>query len=308
MTRGFVTIATGKALYYELAKNLLLSYQLYCDNPYPFAIICDQENEITKLFDNVVLLPDAKRNYFDKFELLIRAPYDETIFIDSDCLAYDDLNQFWEYFSNADDFSASGYNFPIDSQDGLFWEDAIGEYKGKVHWKPSIHGGLYFIRRGATCDSIYAEYQNIMLHRNEYRWPDYCVDEPIFGLAMAAHGCRALEEKTGNYIYPWLTTSLDCDIFSGKCAYQTTNGKSVSHGKMIHWSVRECGKPLYRFEAEKANLLTQYNLRPVKDKISLNFKDTILYKYKVRFFCLQLMYFRDRVVHKFKRLITNHKV
>ena len=82
MTRGFVTIATGDALYYQLAGNLLASYKLYTDSPYPFAILCDRKNEITEQFDDVVIFPDAKRNYFDKFELLIRAPYDETIFID----------------------------------------------------------------------------------------------------------------------------------------------------------------------------------------------------------------------------------
>ena len=48
MTRGFITIATGKELYYQLAKNLLLSYKLFTDQPYPFAIMCDRENEFTK--------------------------------------------------------------------------------------------------------------------------------------------------------------------------------------------------------------------------------------------------------------------
>ena len=56
MTRGFITIATGKEMYFQSAKNLLLSYKLYCDDPLPFAIMCDQENEYTALFDDVVLL------------------------------------------------------------------------------------------------------------------------------------------------------------------------------------------------------------------------------------------------------------
>lgn len=305
MTRGFVTIATGKEIYYQLANNLLSSYKLFCRDPYPFAIICDQENTYTTQFDDVILLPDPKRNYFDKFELLIRSPYDETIFIDADCLAYADLNCYWEYFSAADDFSAGGYNFPIDSQDGLFWEESIGEYKGKVHWKPAIHGGLYFIRKGAICDAIYAEYQNIMQHYHEYRWPDDCVDEPVFGLAMAAHGCRALKEYPENYIYPWLTTSLDCDIFTGKCTYVTTDGEAVSQGKMIHWSVRNCQKPLYKFESEKVQLLAKYGLRPGEDSASMRIADTILYKHKLRYFYLCLTDFCGRAFRKLKRILTN---
>lgn len=307
MTRGFVTIATGKPLYYQLAKNLLLSYRLYSSNPLPFAIICDQENEITALFDDVIILPEAKRNYFDKFELLIRCPYDETIFIDSDCLAYDDLNAYWEYFRNADDFSAGGYNFPIDSKDGLFWEDSIGEYKGRVHWKPSIHGGLYFIRSGATCNAIYQEYLNIMRHHHEYRWPDYCVDEPIFGLAMAAHGCRATEEQPGNYIYPWLTTELTCDIFTGTCCYTTTDNLHVPHGKMIHWSVRCCKEPLYTFECEKLALMVKHGMKPGEGLSKLSLAEKLLYQYKLRYYAMKTREFSLRVLHKLQRILKRSK-
>lgn len=42
MTRGFITLATGKELYYQLARNLLMSYRLYTQNPMPFAIMCDR--------------------------------------------------------------------------------------------------------------------------------------------------------------------------------------------------------------------------------------------------------------------------
>lgn len=60
MTRGFITIATGKDLYYQLARNLILSYRLFCETPFPFAILCDRENECTALFDKVILF--EKRN------------------------------------------------------------------------------------------------------------------------------------------------------------------------------------------------------------------------------------------------------
>ena len=87
MTRGFITIATGNEKYYRLAQNLLLSYKLLCDHPMPFAIMCDRENDITAQFDQVVLLEHPLNAFWDKFALLVRAPYDETIFIDADCMA-----------------------------------------------------------------------------------------------------------------------------------------------------------------------------------------------------------------------------
>lgn len=74
MTRGFITIATGKEMYFQFAKNLLLSYKLYCSEPLPFAIMCDQENAYTELFDDVILFEKSEHPYFDKFELLKIAP------------------------------------------------------------------------------------------------------------------------------------------------------------------------------------------------------------------------------------------
>ena len=290
-------------MYYQYAANLLKSYKLYTNDPYPFAILCDHENEYTELFDDVILLENAQRNYFDKFELLIRAPYDETIFIDSDCLAYTDLNYFWDYFKNADDFSAGGYNFPIESQEGLFWEDGIGEYKGRVHWKPTIHGGLFYIRRGPVCDAVYTEYKNIMAHYDEYRWPDYCVDEPVFGLAMAAQGCKAVEEEPENYLIPWWATNLKCDIFTGKCSGKVTEGPFVSQGRMIHWSTRYCKKPLYIFETEKLQLMLRNGSRPPHGAYNLKLWDRLRYVHKLRLYEMLAWEFALRVFRKIGRML-----
>lgn len=265
--------------------------------------MCDEENEYTALFDDVIVLENAQRNYFDKFELLVRSPYDETVFIDSDCLAYTDLNYFWEYFKDSDDFSAGGYNFPIESQDGLFWEDAIGEYKGRVFWKPAIHGGLFYIRKGKTCEAIYAEYKNIMAHYQEYRWPDNCVDEPVFGLAMAAQGCKATDEEPENYLIPWWSTSLKCDIFTGICSGYVTDGPFVKQGRMIHWSVRYCKKPLYRFEVEKLNLMLKYGSQPPYGANGLNLVETLLYKFKLRLYGMLAWAFGLRVMRKIGRIL-----
>ena len=128
MTRGFITIATGGDWYYQLAENLLLSYRLLCEKPMPFAILCDRENEHTKCFDQTIVFTPTGKPFFDKFELLRLAPFDETIFIDADCLAYRDLNEFWDFFAGADDVSGAGYNVPADSDRGLYRLADIGDY------------------------------------------------------------------------------------------------------------------------------------------------------------------------------------
>ena len=64
--RGFITLAVGEQKYYELARNLLKSYKFHTKDPMPFAIVCDRENEITRLFDIAVILENSSYSYMDK--------------------------------------------------------------------------------------------------------------------------------------------------------------------------------------------------------------------------------------------------
>lgn len=306
MTRGFITIATGKELYYQLAKNLLLSYKLFTDHPFPFAIMCDRENEYTALFDDVVILENPLNAFWDKFELLKRSPYDETIFIDADCLAYADLNAYWDYFANADDFTGSGCNYPIDSEKGLFQKDQVGPYNGRVHWKPDICGGLYFIRKGAVCDALYDECKKICAIYDDFVWPDYCApkaDETVLCLAMAVHGLHALDADPANYGHPWEATEMEHDIFTGHCSYATEWHPKVPHGRLVHFGTRYCKKPPYLVEVEKMNLMIRYGIRPGKDPIKLNPVDTILYQWKLRYGYLCAKDLSIRAVRKGLRIL-----
>ena len=306
MTRGFITIATGNEKYYRLAQNLLLSYKLFCDHPMPFAIMCDRENDITAQFDQVVLLEHPLNTFWDKFALLVRAPYDETIFIDADCLAYADLNAYWDYFAAADDFTGCGTNYPIDSEKGLFQDGQVGEYNGRVHWKPDICGGLYFIRRGEICDALYQECQNICQHYEEYSWPDYCAphaDETVLCLAMAVHGLHAMDADPTNYGHPWEATEMEHDIFTGKCTYTTEWHPKVSQGRLVHFGTRYCAKPPYLFEVEKMNLMLRRQLRPSREPLPLPLWERLLYQYKLRYAYLCMIDLSHRAFAKIKRLL-----
>lgn len=113
MTRGFLTLATGAENYYKLACNLLKSYKISSLNGSPFCILADRENKYTKLFDDVVVLENAKGSYTDKLQMILYTPYDETIFIDSDVIAYDDLNKYWSCFFRSVGFFLLWSNAPI---------------------------------------------------------------------------------------------------------------------------------------------------------------------------------------------------
>ncbi len=96
MSRGFITIATGDKKYHEMAKTLVRSYKLTSASPVRFGVITDEADDKFEEFDDVVLIKDATCSYMDKIDIMRYSPYDETIFIDSDCIAFNDLNIYWK--------------------------------------------------------------------------------------------------------------------------------------------------------------------------------------------------------------------
>ena len=202
MTRGFVTVATGNLSYYKVAANLVRSFRLF-DKETPFAIICDGENEYTKYFTDVVILKEPHRNYLDKFHILTDSPYDETIFIESDCIIYRDLSHLWEMLSREYDFTAFGYN---DSEFHWFTDKAyaaekfFGDPEAKI---PMFCPAYMFIRKGEVCNKIYDDCLRVIreIEADEKMRSDkklYCRnairDDPVFFIAMALHGCRCVDD------------------------------------------------------------------------------------------------------------------
>lgn len=133
--RGFITVATGRELYFIMAHNLLLSYRYHAKTPVPFAILCDRQNEWTADFDQVVIIDRPANSYFDKMRILDLSPFDETIFIDADSLIYRDLTPLWDLFKDGPDVGVLGTVLPLD--DGTGWWDIqnLGELGGRVDYK-----------------------------------------------------------------------------------------------------------------------------------------------------------------------------
>ena len=196
MTRGFVTIATGKEKFYILAANLLASYRCFTDDPMPFAVMCDRENRYTEDFTDVIILPDPCFSYNDKLVLPDLAPYDETIFIDADSLAYRDLNEFWKHFPREADFSACGRDYPADYPYAWFLRENVGEYASQVNYVPEFVGGVYFIRKGEKLKEFSELSRRIRDNYHQYTFRIFAdpSDEPIFALAMSVMNFRTEDE------------------------------------------------------------------------------------------------------------------
>ena len=97
---------------------------------------------------------------------------------------------------------------------------------------------------------------------------------------------------------------MKCDLFTGLCRYATEWHPETDRGRMIHWSTRYTKKPLYRFEAEKLHLMVKNNLRPSPSGVPLGLKDTIAYRWRLRYDWLLTCEFTRRAVNKLYRIVT----
>lgn len=269
MSRGFITIATGHERYFKMAFNLLKSYRLFSKNPLPFAILTDKHNQYTDEFDEVIILDNAKCSYMDKLSLLINCPYDETIFIDADCLAYHDLNDYWKIYNFSYPLSCFGNSFPLDNKhEGYFMRENIGKYKNQIKFIPHVHGGVYFIRKDEQCEKMYKLALDINVNYSKYKFNHFPnpADESILALCMAVFECRPIVEKGWHIIFYPDLKKFKADIFKGsnRCIKY---GEQVSNAYLIHWSNFFTNWSDYKSEVDKLNVLCRIK---VKSKITTN--------------------------------------
>ncbi len=256
MTRGFVTIATGKERFYRIAADLLMSYHVYAKDPMPFYLICDRKNKNTKDFDGTVIMPDPSRSYLDKLRLPELVPFDETIFIDADCLAYKDLNDFWAMFEGASDFSVFGKDWPEEYEYGWFKKENAGEFKDRIRSIPEFIGGVYFLRKSEALQEFGKTCRYILEHYHEYGFRQFenPADEPVIALAMAVHGFTSVGEKSPDICFYPHCTYFDADILTGTVRfsnrYMPERGV-IPQAYMVHWGSGVTVTLRYRYEEYK---------------------------------------------------------
>ena len=256
-SRGFITIATGKEEYYRIAAYLVRSYRQFSSDPLPFAILCDRENEYTCLFDDVILYLDGATNsYLDKLDLGLYLPYDETIFIDADCLAYGDLNKLFDSFRDADDFSCFGRALPLDDKTGWFEYENLGALQEKVTYVVGLHGGIYYMRRGEMTRKIFETAKSLIPDYKSFRFKgkfDTPGDEPLVALSMALNRCRPVPFQRNTICCYWEhenQTKLDISIPEA-----IVQSEMPDRPILLHWGTRFTRGLVYQEQAEMLDIL-----------------------------------------------------
>ena len=236
-----------------MAHNLLLSYRYHAKTKTPFAILCDRENEWTADFDQVVIVEKPSYTVFDKLKLFDQCPFDETIFIEADCLAYRDLNGMWELFKDSPDLGLLGDTFPLDSEEGWWDQKILGDLRDKVDYKMDCQGGVCFIRKGERLQAIKETCNYIWKHYDKSQFRLY-TEEVIMALASCVHHFLPVQRWVEVFAFMPESKFHAIDIPSGALEYEWTRfpGLHYKNKYLIHFTTfHTTNRWLYKREVFK---------------------------------------------------------
>lgn len=261
-----MTVATGSEAYYKMAADMLLSYRGRGKGKYPFALICDRENEYTAMFDDVILVDKFRRSTVDKL-LMRHSPYQESLFLDADILILENIDDLWDVFRDADDVSVFGCMLPLDSQAGWFTYEGSGKYKPQIKYLLSMNGGIYYFRKTPRADKIFddalgviADYETI-----DFKYFDTPQDEPLMAMSMVINGCVPCGANYPMIILPACEHKVTVDFMGD--IYEE---KQRSNAKLIHFSNPRTKLFLY-------NYLNELNHQPENWGTKTNYRKTWAY-------------------------------
>jgi hypothetical protein len=187
--RQIITIATGKKLYVDFAVNLARSFfWWHPDTDIKFQLVTDQPDfvpadvkEKTELI--IIAKGEIGEGFSTKLHLDKLIGEGQTLFIDSDCLVYRNLDNIFEQFK--------GHAVSV-----------VGDYISKGEWfgeiepickkfnithMPKFNGGVYYLEKGEMASKVYntarqlePQYDEIGFKRLRNR-PN---DEVLMALAM----------------------------------------------------------------------------------------------------------------------------
>ncbi|HAL83999.1 MAG TPA: hypothetical protein DCO83_18615, partial [Mucilaginibacter sp.] len=185
-----LTIATGKKLYIDMAVNLARSFWLWnAESDINFYLATDQPQSLpddVKTFVKIIQIkPGALGEGFStKLHLDKLAPSGQTLFIDSDCLIYGNIEGVFGRFAGHSVSVIGGY---ISTGEWFGNVKAICK-KFNITQIPKFNGGIYYLENGEKAGNVYRLARQLEKQYDEIgfvRLRNRPNDEVIIALAMA---------------------------------------------------------------------------------------------------------------------------
>jgi hypothetical protein len=198
LRRGFLTIASGASLYLRMGLALARSVRLR-NSRAELAVVTDASPDMfSGLYDHVIRLnPEFGRGVQQKLYLDRYTPFEETIYIDADCLAYEDVDLLWGMYAGSRD-SGSRVLTTWALASSHYGVSDLGKYL-EVYGVTRIgnfNGGIYYFDRGTVAAKVFESARRIGAERDRVGLTPFknspVADEPIMTMAMEVNGVPML--------------------------------------------------------------------------------------------------------------------
>ena len=193
--RGFITVAFGKPLYRAMAHHLLLSYRRFAPGA-PFAVITDlPDDPQMRAFDvRIPVNPEFGGGVAQKLHLDRYSPFEETLFIDSDCLFYKNPEELWGHFAPYDDFGVKGFRY-LGPGEMSPYHETIARNSGVDRWV-NVNSGVLYFRKAPRAAAMFDRSREIYRDRERIGLRQFKTspvsNDTVFGLALVSCGVEFL--------------------------------------------------------------------------------------------------------------------
>ncbi len=259
--RGVAVLLFGHPMYIDFTKKLALSMKLHSPNT-PTAVITGFDDPtLANYFDHVLPhRPEFGKGVIQKLSLDRYAPFDQTVFIDCDCLVYGSLENMWDQFGDR----------PV----GVF-----GTLLTKGHWYADVatviakanipaiartNTGFVYVRRGEAASRVFERARELIPQYHDFGFKpfrDHISDEPLLALALAEQDIDPVDEGRDFYVtMENVYGPIALDVMRGHCrfiVYSFDTGTMTiapTNGKIIHFPGRNRETFIYRRELWRLSL------------------------------------------------------
>ncbi|WP_137680690.1 hypothetical protein [Aurantiacibacter suaedae] len=247
-------MAYGRQKYIDQAVSLARSVKHHMPDQ-PIVLVTDRKEPCAP-FDSQIVMDDYKLAGTVLKTLIYKySPFEETLFIDSDCLLTRDCSPEIEQIRQHT-FSPV-VNTYLRAGDSDLWLEDVGKAVQLVGGEcfPKFNGGVYFFRKSAEAEAVFTTAEEMRARQTELGILDFDSagpgEETLFGLAMAKLGVTDLYNDHGRLMRTPLNSTgpIHLDVLGGECRF-------VKEGALVEPAiVHFCGEwidhPAYRIAVKE---------------------------------------------------------
>lgn len=224
-SRGVLTLAYGASRFIEQAKCLGLSLKLHASH-LPRSLVTDsRDSGLASIFTDIIpLRAEFGSGVRQKLHLDHYSSYDETLFIDSDCLVLGNLDAFWVSFAGQY-FGVPGFRYLREgSVDPYVDVDYVLDHLG-VSALPKFNGGTYYFTRTPEAAAFFDSARKVMNDWRKLRLAPFRRDGPndeaVYSVAMAMHNVSPTHMGSGGMWTPCgYRGKLRLNAIEGTCSFE----------------------------------------------------------------------------------------